>query len=197
MWSRRKRPTTSWSSKPTNPSCSTKSPTWLKRRKAFFFPPDITLDQAHGRHETREVYPFEVTPAQTGFPHSVQAAIITRTTHHLKSVRVTEEFEIVFSSRPAAQMNAAQLQAFRRAHWGIEGVHYVRDVTFGEDASTVCTGNAPQNLAALRNLVIGLCGLDAARKGERASYLPRFRNAANNHRPTAIDLICRPLLNGS
>jgi predicted transposase YbfD/YdcC len=155
------------------------------------------LNQGHGRHETREVYPFEVAPAQTGFPYSVQAAVISRTTHHLKSVQVTEETEIVFSSRPASQMSAAQLQAFRRGHWGIESIHYVRDVTFGEDRSTVRTGYAPQNLAALRNVVIGLCGLDAARKSQRASHLPRFRKAANNHHQIAIDLICRPLLNGS
>jgi len=155
------------------------------------------LSQGHGRHETREVYPFAITPEQTGFPHSVQAAIIIRTTHHLKSLEVTQEAEIVFSSRPASQMNAAQLQAFRRGHWGIESAHCVRDVTFGEDASTVRTGHAPQNLAALRNLVIGLCGLDGVRKGKRASHLPRFRSAANNHRQIAIDLISRPLLDAS
>ena len=103
----------------------------------------------------------------------------------------------MLSSRPAAQMNAAQLQAFRRGHWGIERVHYVRDVTFGEDASTVRTGHAPQNLAALRNLVIGLCALEGVRKGQRASYLPRFRCAANHHRQVAIDLIRCPLLDGS
>jgi hypothetical protein len=33
---------------------------------------------------------------------------------------VTEETEIVLTSRPAAQMNAAQMQAFRRGHWTIE-----------------------------------------------------------------------------
>ena len=94
-------------------------------------------------------------------------------------------------------MSAAQLQGFRRGHWGIERTHYVRDVTFGEDASTVRTGHAPQNLAALRNLVIGLCGLDGARQGKRASYLPRFRSAARNDRSVAVALIARPLLNGS
>jgi predicted transposase YbfD/YdcC len=127
----------------------------------------------------------------------VQAAILTRTTHPLKSVDITDETEIVFSSRPASEMNAAQLQAFRRGHWGLESVHYVRDVTFGEDASTVRTGAAPQNLAALRNLVIGLCALDGARQNKRASYLPRFRNAANNNRQIPIDLLRCPLLNGS
>ena len=152
------------------------------------------MDQGHGRHETREVYPFEITPEQSGFPHAAQAALILRTTHHLKSVQVTEETEILLSSRPASQMNAAQLQGLRRGHWTLEALHYVRDVTFGEDASTVRTGHAPQNLAALRNLVIGLCALDAARQHKTTSYLPRFRSAARNHRHLAIDLVSRPLL---
>lgn len=127
----------------------------------------------------------------------MQAALINRTTHHLKSLRITEETEIVFSSRPASKMNAPQLQGFRRGHWSIESLHYVRDVTFGEDASTVRTAHAPQNLATLRNLVIGLCALDAARQNKRASYMPRFRSAANNHRQSVIELLTRPLLNGS
>jgi len=120
--------------------------------------------------------------------------MILRTTHYLKSLEVTEDAEIVLSSRPHAKMNAAQLQGLRRGHWGIESVHYVRDVTFGEDASTVRTGHAPQNLAALRNLVIGLCALDAARQQKATSYLPRFRSAARNNRRLAIDLVSRPLL---
>jgi hypothetical protein len=91
-------------------------------------------------------------------------------------------------------MNAAQLQCLRRGHWTIEALHYVRDVTLGEDASTVRTGHAPQNLAALRNLVIGLCALDAARKNKTTSYLPRFRSAARNGRHLVLDLISRPLL---
>ena len=124
--------------------------------------------------------------------------MISRTTHHLKSRRVTEETELVLTSRPAAQMNAAQIQAFRRGHWTIENpLHYVRDVTFGEDHSTVRTGHAPENLAILRNLVIGLCGLDAARQHKRTSYLPRFRSAARHDPQLAIDLLARPLLNGS
>lgn len=112
-------------------------------------------------------------------------------------MRVTQETEILLTSRPAAQMTAAQIQAFRRGHWTIENpLHYVRDVTFGEDRSTVRTGQAPENLATLRNLVIGLCGLDAARKKQRASFLPRFRSTARNHPQVAIDLLTRPLLRG-
>ena len=121
-----------------------------------------------------------------------------RTTHHLKSLRVTEEIEIAITSRPPAKLNAAGFQASRRAHWGIENpIHYVRDVTFGEDRSTICKKDAPRNMAALRNLVIGICGLDAAGKGQSASYLPRFRSDAKNDNQIAVDLLARPLpLNG-
>lgn len=95
-------------------------------------------------------------------------------------------------------MSAAQFQASRRGHWTIENpIHYVRDVTFGEDRSTARTEHAPENLATLRNLVIGLCALDAARKHKRSSYLPRFRVAAANNHQIAVDLLAHPLLNGS
>jgi hypothetical protein len=94
-------------------------------------------------------------------------------------------------------MDAAQLQRFRRGHWSIEAVHYVRDVTFGEDACTARTGHGPQNLGALRNLVIGLCALEGARQHKATSYLPRFRSAARNNRTLAIDFVSRPLLNST
>lgn len=112
-------------------------------------------------------------------------------------MRITEELEILLSSRPNSQMDAAQIQALRRGHWTIESTHYVRDVTFGEDASTVRTGYAPQNLATLRNVVIGLCGLDSARHHKQTSYLPRFRCAARNNRNIALDLVSRPLLDAN
>src|SRR5512146_781599 len=93
--SKTNKPTTCWSSKPISPSFSKNSPSSPKHRRAFFPPPNITLDQGHSRHETREVYPFEITPENSGFPYAAQAAVLCRTTHHLKSLRVTEEMEIL------------------------------------------------------------------------------------------------------
>ena len=44
-----------------------------------------------------------------------------------------------------------------RGHWGIENrLHYVRDVTMGEDYSQVRTDSAPQVMAAVRNLVVSI-----------------------------------------
>jgi predicted transposase YbfD/YdcC len=44
-----------------------------------------------------------------------------------------------------------------RAHWGIENrLHWVLDVGFGEDASTVRKDYAPQNLSLLKKMVLNL-----------------------------------------
>ena len=56
-----------------------------------------------------------------------------------------------------AERLAAEVDGELRSHWSIENaVHRVRDVSFGEDACTVTSGNAPQAWAALRNAAIAL-----------------------------------------
>lgn len=152
------------------------------------------MDQSHGRHETRQVFAFAVTPEQTGFPYAAQGALIIRTTHHLKACKVTEDIEIVISSRPQETLDGAQIQVARRGHWGIESIHYIRDGSFGEDLSTVRTGHGPRNMACLRNLIVGLCALDGARMGRKHSSLPTFRRTAQNDRSVAIELVTRSLL---
>jgi hypothetical protein len=55
-----------------------------------------------------------------------------------------------------AQASPARLADYLRGHWSIEALHHVRDTTFAEDTSQVRTGSAPQVMAALRNLAIGV-----------------------------------------
>ena len=67
------------------------------------------------------------------------------------------EVRYLITSRPAPQADAALLLAVDRGHWGIEKkVHYVRDVTFGEDASQIRTAAAPQVRSACTNLAMAL-----------------------------------------
>ena len=69
---------------------------------------------------------FEVTEENTSFPHAAQAALRISTIHHLKSLRVSEEMEIVLTSRSSDKMTPPQMERFRRGHWGIENpLHYV------------------------------------------------------------------------
>lgn len=51
-----------------------------------------------------------------------------------------------------------------QGHWSIESLHWLRDVTFGEDKCQVKKGHAPQNLAASRNAAISLLRLSGYRE---------------------------------
>jgi Transposase DDE domain len=81
-----------------------------------------------------------------------------------------------------AQASSARLADYLRGHWAIEnGLHYIRDVTFGEDASQVRTGTGQHVMTCLRNLVIGT--LSRAGPVNLAAAL-RF-HSRNPHRPLA------------
>jgi hypothetical protein len=67
------------------------------------------------------------------------------------------ETSYIITSLTPQRASPAQLLHLVRGHWGIENrLHWVRDVTFDEDRCQIRTGAAPQVMAALRNLVIGL-----------------------------------------
>ncbi len=61
------------------------------------------------------------------------------------------------TSLPATITNPERILKVKRGHWGIEnGLHYVKDVTMGEDRSTIHADNGPKIMAALRNTVLSL-----------------------------------------
>jgi len=58
------------------------------------------------------------------------------------------------------QASPADLLAFTRHHWAIENsLHWVRDVTFAEDRSTLRIGSTHHVMAILRNLALSLLHL--------------------------------------
>ncbi len=70
---------------------------------------------------------------------------------------VREETTYGITSLAREGANARRLARYLRQHWRIENrSHWVRAVTFQEDASRVRTAPIPQALAAIRNTVIGL-----------------------------------------
>jgi hypothetical protein len=110
---------------------------------------------------------------------------------HQRTVQGETTVEVVhgITSLKAEEANARRLLALARGHWGIENkLHYVRDVTLGEDGCRVRKGSAPQVLAAIRNAVIHLlAGVEA---GSRAAALRRL----NNHPEEALALLDLPQL---
>jgi hypothetical protein len=69
----------------------------------------------------------------------------------------TIETVCVVTSLGPEQASAERLLAISRGHWHIENrLHWVRDMSLGEDACRVRTGEAPQVLAAIRNAALRL-----------------------------------------
>lgn len=84
-----------------------------------------------------------------------QVCKLVRTTT-VKDVTTTET-QYAMTSAPRDQADAPKLLEWWRGLWKIENsLHYVRDVTLGEDASRIRTTVAPENMAAIRNAVISL-----------------------------------------
>src|SRR4029078_8234945 len=69
----------------------------------------------------------------------------------------TQETVHCITSLSPKDADAERLLAYNRSYWGMENrLHWVREVTFGEDHSQVRSGNAPQVKAALTNLTMTL-----------------------------------------
>lgn len=131
------------------------------------FPPanelqrEATLDVAetktkeHGRRVHRRLQATTRLNGHLNWPGVAQVCRLTRTTQRGGQEHLEVEYAI--TSVPRARADAAQLLAWWRGHWSIENkLHYVRDVTFGEDASRIRTASAPQVLAAARNAALTL-----------------------------------------
>jgi predicted transposase YbfD/YdcC len=110
-------------------------------------------DRAHGRVETRRVK-ITTVGAGIGFPHARLAIQVQRHRRPLGSTTWTSETIHAITSLPWRQARADLVADALRGHWRIESLHWIRDVTFGEDLSQVRTGNGPAVMATLRNFAV-------------------------------------------
>jgi len=142
--------------------------------KAFRKTTATETARGHGRIETRTIRTAPATGID--FPHAAQVFRIRRDRAGLDGVRTSKEIVHGITSLPADLAKPVHLAAYARGHWTIENkVHYVRDVTFGEDHSQVRTGNAPRTMASLRNLATGLL-----RQAGEANIAKALRHNARN-----------------
>ncbi len=119
-----------------------------------------TLDLRHGRIEQRCLIASSALVGYTRWPGLQQVFQIERTITNKKSGKQRHEIVYGLTSLTPQRADAARLLQLVRGHWCIENrIHWVRDVTFDEDRSTVRRDHIPQVMAALRNLTIGLARL--------------------------------------
>ena len=144
-----------------------------------------TTDRAHGRTETRTLHATTRLCAYLAqyfpFPRIAQVARLVRTVR--EKGRTSVETVYLITSLSPRRADAARLLALIRGHWSVEVRHRIRDVTFGEDDSRLRSGEAPQVMAALRNLALTLI----RRAGVTA--IAAYRRHLAAHPGTALRLL--------
>jgi hypothetical protein len=117
---------------------------------------------AHGdRCERRVLQASGALSGYSDWPHLGQVFRVDRWV----TVRGQTTHEVAYgvTDLRAWAADGQELLGYVRGHWGIENrLHWVRDVTWGEDRSTVRSGQGPEVMAALRNTAIAVLRLAGA-----------------------------------
>lgn len=125
-------------------------------------PPDegLVWEKEHWRLDRRRLKRIAVTPEEIGLCGCWQVIAVRRERISLKPGDESTSDVIAYYATSIAEkeMTDDELLAVIRGHWSAieNGVHYRRDVSFGEDACRVANQMASHALATLRNLAIGI-----------------------------------------
>lgn len=124
-------------------------------------------EKGHGRIEERHYcvgsVPETMSSLASDWPNirSLGQAINTTTCGD----KTTTEVRYYIGSRPPKVTEFANSV---RKHWGIESMHWILDVVFGEDASRIRTGHATENMSFTRRFVTSLLKQDTSRSSLKA-----------------------------
>lgn len=121
----------------------------------------IAVDKGHGRIEQRTVtvaHEVDWLSGDRRFPGEVRLPDVATI------VRVAARAELKDRSRfetryyvSSAKLSATRAAEAVRSHWAIENsLHWVLDVTFGDDQSRLRTGHGARNMATVRHFAINL-----------------------------------------
>lgn len=118
-----------------------------------------TFEKGHGRYEQRTVQALPareyLSAAQSaGWAGVLSLVMVTRVVWEQETERQSTEVRYFLSSLPPV---ARRLGAAIRGHWSIEnGLHWVLDVVFREDARRVYDRTTAENVAFLNRLALSL-----------------------------------------
>jgi len=114
-----------------------------------------TTEKGHGRVDLRHIRVSSELKGYSDWPGLEQVLEIHRCWQSKGICKEAVRYGV--TSLPALNAIPERVLKLKRGHWIIENsLHYVKDVTLGEDKSTIHADNGPKIMAALRNTVVSL-----------------------------------------
>jgi len=105
----------------------------------------VTEERGHGRQEHRRVTASTALSDYLDWPQVAQVFMVERSWQERGERKQAVRDGI--TSLPPTVADASRLGVLTRGHWQTEnGLHYVKDVTLGEDRSLIHTGNGPDSV---------------------------------------------------
>jgi len=125
-----------------------------------------TIEKSHGRYEVRECFVSTDVEWIPGIEDWEGLSGIGKIVSHretLSTGKIEKSVQYVIYSK--ADMTASEVLNAKRSHWGVENsLHWVLDVTMGEDRSRMRDGNAAKNMSTIRHMVLNLLNREKSYK---------------------------------
>jgi predicted transposase YbfD/YdcC len=143
----------------------------------------VCVEKDHGRLETRRAaFVADVSwmdkPMREGWKKLAAVGMIESEQEIRGKVSLERRYFIVSSGVKTVE----QFAHAARAHWGVEAMHWVLDVTFREDDCRVRKGHAARNLSAVRKFALAALRNDTSyperslrRRRKLADRRPEYR----------------------
>ena len=114
-------------------------------------------NKGHGRLEKRTLTLMVDKEQFLDWPGGCQVFQLERYVKHGRTGKEVTEVVYGITSCPPAKATAEQMLQWTRHYWAIEnGLHYRRDVTLREDATSISSPALAKTMAAINNFVVGL-----------------------------------------
>jgi len=136
------------------------------------------IDLQHGRVEKRSIEVMDMPFSYlNGFRHIKQICKITREREQ-KCHKDSSNREIAFmiTSLSKEDFTPESLLKLNRSHWCCENnLNWIKDEVFGEDKSTISTGNAPLVMSVLRSIAISFISTISNKITETREMFSNYR----------------------
>lgn len=131
---------------------------------------DKETDGGHGRIETREHFvssDIDWLQQDHHWPGLKAIGKVVRSRETRDKCTAETAYYLLASALPAESFGRAV-----RGHWGIENrLHWVLDVTMGEDLCRTRKDNAPHNLAVLRHMALNIINKEPSKRSRRGKFI--------------------------